>query len=234
MVLDMTQITFKNLKVRADQRIIIDIPEAIINLSNGITALIGPNGSGKTTLLKLIHQLIEPTDGHLSIDVETALVFHDTPLIKASVRTNLTLLQGSHPEITESAIDQVLEQFGLADFRSRVATKLSAGEKQKLCIARAKLLNAPLILLDEPTSNLDPNATEQIEDLIATMSSSGTKFIIATHDLGFVRRIANQVVMMSNGTILENTSANHFFSGSIHPSANHFIKRQLGINPSAT
>ena len=110
MVLDMTQITFKNLKVSADQRIIIDIPEAIINLSNRITALIGPNGSGKTTLLKLIHQLIEPTDGHLSIDVETALVFHDTPLIKASVRTNLTLLQGSHPEITENAIDQVLEK----------------------------------------------------------------------------------------------------------------------------
>lgn len=231
----MNLITLSNIQVIADKRLILDISAAEIDTNHKITALIGPNGSGKTTLLKLIHKLTQADRGAISLAMETALVLHQTPLIKTSVRGNLALLQGTYPHITNEAIDQVLTEFDLAEFSNRIATKLSAGEKQKLCLARAKLLNNPLILLDEPTNNLDPQATEQIENLIFNMAKLGTHFIIATHDIGLVRRITNQVILMSKGSIIEYCSANHLFSSAnIHPLAKEFIHRQLGSSPSVT
>ena len=147
--------------VQDEEKIILDIPYARIRFDQ-MTALIGPNGAGKTTLLKLLHGLIEPNSGSIRFShpaLRKALVLHHTAMIKASARTNLALVQDSDRSISNQAVEQALKQAGLAHLADLPAQKLSAGERQKLCLARALLQSPNLVLLDEPTANLDPNTT---------------------------------------------------------------------------
>lgn len=221
-------LTLKNILIFKDGRDILRIDDANIPTS-GITALIGPNGSGKTTLLKLLHGLIHASTGVIDTGhLRSALVLHHTPLIKGSVRLNLQIIKDAIPNLSNQDIDQVLDEYGLTHLAHQVATKLSAGERQRLSLARAKLQNAELIFLDEPTANLDPNATDQIEALILDMSRKGIGFIVATHDLGQAKRISDKVLLLANGSIAEQNDISNFFN---HPNteiAKSFITRQLG------
>ncbi len=153
--------------VRSNGRIILNIPHAIIP-ADRITACIGPNGAGKTTLLKILDGLIKPDSGSVSpsFATKTALVLHHTPMIKASARTNIALVRDADSKITEADVDRVMQRVGLTELANSPAHKLSAGERQKLCLGRALLQKPNLVLLDEPTANLDPKATEQVEDII--------------------------------------------------------------------
>lgn len=221
-------LTLKNILVSKNGRDILRIEDASIP-SSGITALIGPNGSGKTTLLKLLHGLIQANSGTIDTNqLRSALVLHHTPLIKGSTRLNLQIIKDAIPHLTNQDIDFALEEYGLTHLANQVATKLSAGERQRLSLARAKLQNAQFIFLDEPTANLDPNATDQIETLILEMAKSGIGFIVATHDLGQAKRISDNVLLLANGSIAEQNDISSFFD---HPNtdiAKKFISRELG------
>lgn len=196
----------------------------------GITALVGPNGAGKTTLLRLIHGLIEPSIGRCDRPFtpdESALVFHYTPMLKATVREHLTLLRDTHRSIGDRAIDEALQSVGIAHLANNPAQRLSAGERQKLCFARARLQNPKLVLLDEPTANLDPNASDDVEQMIAALARDGKAVLFASHNMAQVKRLASNLVFMQDGKILEITHPDTFFKNPQTKEGSQFLAREF-------
>lgn len=224
-------ITLHDISVRRESRQILSITAQIT--TTGITAVIGPNGSGKTTLLKLLHGLIEADEGSYSPgfqELGSALVLHHTPLIKASVRSNLAMVKDgpSGSSISESDIDAALASVGLSHLKNQSAIKLSAGERQRLSLARAKLQRPHVILLDEPTANLDPSTTEQVEGIIKNLALDGCGVIFTSHHLGQVQSLSDQVVFLADGQCLEVSNTENFFKHPQSEQAKKFIQRELG------
>ena len=224
-------ITLHDISVRRESREILSITANIP--TTGITAVIGPNGSGKTTLLKLLHGLIEADEGSYSPgfqELGSALVLHHTPLIKASVRSNLAIVKDSPTgsKISESDIDTALASVGLSHLKDQSALKLSAGERQRLSLARARLQKPQVILLDEPTANLDPSTTEQVEAIIKNLALEGCGVIFTSHHLGQVQSLSDQVVFLADGQCLEVSNTENFFKHPQSDQAKKFIHRELG------
>ena len=221
-------IELKNIIVRSNGRTILNIPHAIIP-TDRITACIGPNGAGKTTFLKLLDGLIKPDTGTVtySFKTKTALVLHHTPMIKASAKTNLGVVRDADMSITNGDIDRVIEQVGLGHLASSPAHKLSAGEKQKLCLGRAILQKPNLVLLDEPTANLDPNATEQVEDLIRQLDNQGADIIFSSHQLAQVQRLAEHIIFIDQGEIKEKGPVGPFFASPQTVAAKRYLHQEL-------
>lgn len=224
-------ITLHDISVRRESREILSITANIP--TTGITAVIGPNGSGKTTLLKLLHGLIESDEGTYSPgfqELGSALVLHHTPLIKASVRSNLAIVKDSPTgsKISESDIDTALASVGLSHLKDQSALKLSAGERQRLSLARARLQKPQVILLDEPTANLDPSTTEQVEAIIKNLALEGCGVIFTSHHLGQVQSLSDQVVFLADGQCLEVSNTENFFRHPQSDQAKKFIHRELG------
>lgn len=224
-------ITLHDISVRRESREILSITANIP--TTGITAVIGPNGSGKTTLLKLLHGLIEADEGSYSPgfqELGSALVLHHTPLIKASVRSNLAIVKDSPTgsKISESDIDTALASVGLSHLKDQSALKLSAGERQRLSLARARLQKPQVILLDEPTANLDPSTTEQVEAIIKNLALEGCGVIFTSHHLGQVQSLSDQVVFLADGQCLEVSNTENFFRHPQSDQAKKFIHRELG------
>jgi len=225
-------IEFKDVIVKSDGRIILDIPHAVIP-ADRICACIGPNGAGKTTFLKLIDGLIKPDSGtvaHSSGPIKSSLVLHHTPMIKASARTNIAIVKDSDPSIHSIAIDLVMEQIGLSHLANSPAHKLSAGERQKLCLGRAILQKPHLILLDEPTANLDPNTTEQVEDIIRQFKLQGSDVIFTSHQLAQVQRIAEYIIFIDQGQIKEKGPVGPFFADPQTQAAKRYLHQELLVD----
>ena len=222
-------LTLRNVEVIRDGRIILQSNDLRIPLA-GVTALIGPNGAGKTTLLRLIHGLIEPSLGQcerpFSPD-ESALVFHYTPMLKATVREHLVLLRDTHRTISDQAIDEALQLAGIAHLANNPAQRLSAGERQKLCFARARLQNPKLVLLDEPTANLDPNASDDLEHMIAQLAKDGKAVLFASHNMAQVKRLASNLIFMQDGKILEIAHPDAFFKNPQTKEGSQFLAREF-------
>jgi tungstate transport system ATP-binding protein len=123
--------------------------------------------------------------------------------------------------------NELLERVGLADLAERPARRLSGGEQQRLALARALARDPTVLFLDEPTASLDPAAAKAIEDLIATITASGVKVVMATHNLGEARRIAGDVVLLHRGRVIETGSAATFFAGPQTDQAKRFIAGEL-------
>jgi tungstate transport system ATP-binding protein len=225
-------IEFKGVIVKRDGRIILDIPHAVIP-ADRICACIGPNGAGKTTFLKLIDGLIKPDSGtvtHSSGPIKSSLVLHHTPMIKASARTNIAMVKDSDTSINSIAIDLVMEQIGLSHLANSPAHKLSAGERQKLCLGRAILQKPNLILLDEPTANLDPNTTEQVEEIIRQFKSQGSDVIFTSHQLAQVQRIAEYILFIDQGQIKEKGPVGPFFADPQTQAAKRYLHQELIVD----
>jgi len=221
-------IELKDITVESNGRVILSIPHAIIP-ADRITACVGPNGAGKTTLLKLLDGLIKPDTGTViySFPNKTALVLHHTPLIKASTRTNISMVRDADSAITDAEIQQVIEQAGLGNLASSPAHKLSAGERQKLCLGRAILQKPNLVLLDEPTANLDPNTTEQVEAMIRKFDKQNTDVIFSSHQLAQVQRLAEYVIFIDQGEIKEKGPVGPFFSNPQTQAAKRYLHQEL-------
>ena len=224
-------IELKDITVISNGRTILNIPHAIIP-ADRITACIGPNGAGKTTFLKLIDGLIKPDTGTVSYSFtnKTALVLHHTPMIKASTRTNLTLIKDVDAAITSEEIDQVMDRVGLKELASSPAHKLSAGERQKLCLGRAILQKPNVVLLDEPTANLDPTATEQVENIIRELNQHGSDVIFSSHQLAQVQRLAQYIIFIDKGEIKEKGPVGPFFSNPQTQAAKRYLHQELLID----
>ena len=203
------------------------------------TLMIGPNGSGKTSLLRLCMGLVVPTSGRITwggrIDptpTRRAFVFQRPVMLRRTAAANITyaLAQAGAPRAhrTERAA-ALLERVGLADLAHRPARLLSGGEQQRLALARALARDPELLLLDEPTANLDPAATRAVEDIVTSAAQSGIKIVMASHDLGQVRRLAGEVVFLARGTLCERARANDFLDHPSTPEAQAFLRGDLVI-----
>ena len=216
-------------KVFADGRSIFSANHIEIPM-NGMIALVGPNGAGKTTLLRLIHGLIKPDAGSCVSPFdkhESALVLHYTPMLKASVREHLKLLRDTNIAVSDADIDQALARVGLSHLTNNPAQKLSAGERQKLCFARARLQNPKLVMLDEPTANLDPNASDDVEAMMTQLAQESKVVIFASHNMAQVQRLANTVLFMQDGQILEISTPEQFFKNPQSKEATKFLAREF-------
>ncbi|MBU3554241.1 ATP-binding cassette domain-containing protein [Polynucleobacter sp. UB-Piko-W3] len=232
-MVDMTEqferfIELRDITVKSNGRVILNIQHAIIP-ADRITACIGPNGAGKTTFLKLLDGLIKPDTGTVSYSFanKTALVLHHTPMIKASTKTNLSMVRDADSTITDEAIEEVIEQVGLGELASTPAHKLSAGERQKLCLGRAILQKPNLVLLDEPTANLDPNTTEQVEEMIRQFDVQNTDVIFSSHQLAQVQRLAQYIIFIDHGEIKEKGPVGPFFLNPQTQAAKRYLHQEL-------
>ena len=221
-------IELRDVTVKSNGRVILNIEHAIIP-ADRITACIGPNGAGKTTFLKLLDGLIKPDTGTVSYSFanKTALVLHHTPMIKASTKTNLSMVRDADSTITDEAIEQVIERVGLGRLASSPAHKLSAGERQKLCLARAILQKPNLVLLDEPTANLDPNTTEQVEEMIHQFDAQSMDVIFSSHQLAQVQRLAQYIIFIDHGEIKEKGPVGPFFLNPQSQAAKRYLHQEL-------
>lgn len=205
----------------------------------GITVLIGPNGSGKSLTLRLCHGLLMPTVGTVSWAADQgaiagvkrhAMVFQKPVMLRRSARGNilhaLSAYGLSRAERT-ARCTEALERFGLADLAERPARLMSGGEQQRLAIARAWALSPQVLFLDEPTSQLDPGATRQIEEMLAALRGEGMTLVMATHDMGQARRLADRVLFLHRGRLVEDAAAKTFFAGPVSPEARAFIAGDL-------
>ncbi len=202
------------------------------------TIILGPNGAGKSVLMRLCHGLLEPTSGSIvwhgarNVDVRRrqAMVFQRPVMLRRSALANvvygLQLAGKSRRESTLRAMD-VLEVVGLEHQADRPARVLSGGEQQRLALARAWALGPDVLFLDEPTANLDPASTQDIERIIQAIHASGTKIIMTTHNLGQARRLGDEIVFISNGRLMEHTPIDRFFKEPASSEAAAFIKGEL-------
>jgi tungstate transport system ATP-binding protein len=225
-------IELKDVIVKSDGRTILDIPHALIP-ADRISACIGPNGAGKTTLLKLLDGLIKPDFGTVTYStagIHSSLVLHHTPMIKASARTNLAMVKDSDASIDSIQIDAVIEQIGLSHLATSPAHKLSAGERQKLCLGRAILQKPDLVLLDEPTANLDPNTTEQVEEIIRQFKIQGSNVIFTSHQLAQVQRLAEYIIFIDQGKIKEKGPVGPFFADPQTQAAKRYLHQEMFVD----
>jgi tungstate transport system ATP-binding protein len=189
----------------------------------GISVIMGPNGSGKSLLLRLMHGLIEPTEGAIlwagtpmngQIRRRQAMVFQKPVLLRRTAAANIThalSLRGVGRSERGSRAFEALQLAGLERQAFTPARVLSGGEQQRLCLARALSLDPDILFLDEPTASLDPASTLAIERLLIDAQHRGIKVIVVTHDVGQARRLAQDVVFLHHGRLIEYQSAPRFF-----------------------
>jgi tungstate transport system ATP-binding protein len=205
------------------------------------TIILGPNGAGKSVLMRLCHGLLTPTTGRVNWQQDgvaqrkrrargQAMVFQRPVMLRRSAIANVMYalkLAGIAPTECRLRAEDVIEAVGLANVAQRSARVLSGGEQQRLALARAWALGPEVLFLDEPTANLDPNATRDIENIIGAIHASGTKIIMTTHSLGQARRLGDEILFLSDGRLAERASVDAFFKQPQSPEAISFLRGEL-------
>ncbi len=202
------------------------------------TIVLGPNGAGKSLLLRLCHGLIPASSGSIlwnGMNVREArryqaMVFQHPVSLRRTVAANINYvlsIQGKPRRQRPVLVCGALEQAGLLNLARRPARLLSGGEQQRLALARAWALKPQVLLLDEPTASLDPAATQMVEVFLEQLSETGTKIIMTTHDLGQARRLADEVLFLHRGRLLEHRPAAAFFSAPQSKEATAFLEGHL-------
>jgi tungstate transport system ATP-binding protein len=202
------------------------------------TVILGPNGAGKSVLLRLCHGLLAPTSGRIAWSAperangarKQAMVFQRPVLLRRSALANVAYglkIAGVRATPRDARARAALERVGLTHLADRPARVLSGGEQQRLALARAWALNPEVLFLDEPTANLDPGATHEIESAIQAIHAGGTKIVMVTHNLGQARRIADEIVFLCDGRVAERAAAARFFTSPERPESAAFLKGEL-------
>jgi tungstate transport system ATP-binding protein len=196
-------------------------------------ALVGANGSGKSTLLRTLHGLVRPVVGSFQQDaqVRQTMLFQRPYMLRASVLNNVALglwLKGVPWQQAKEQALQALERVGLADIAGRNAKALSGGQQQRVAMARAWALKPQVLLLDEPTSSLDPTAKREVERLMAEFAEAGMTLIFSSHNLGQVKRLASRVIYLEHGHLVADLPTEAFFNGPLPAAAENFLKGELG------
>jgi tungstate transport system ATP-binding protein len=197
------------------------------------TIILGANGAGKSVLMRLMHGLIAPTSGRVlwsgsDARRKQAMVFQRPVMLRRSALANVTYaLEAAGERDAERAAMEALKEVGLAHLAHRPARVLSGGEQQRLALARAWALHPEVLFLDEPTASLDPSATREIEAVIRAFDASGTKLVMATHNLGQARRLGDEVIFVHQGRLVERAPVESFFKQPASNEATAFIKGEL-------
>ncbi|HEY7382475.1 MAG TPA: phosphate ABC transporter ATP-binding protein [Beijerinckiaceae bacterium] len=200
------------------------------------TVILGPNGAGKSVLMRLCHGLLNPTYGSVAWHGAAngrnrqAMVFQRPVMLRRSAVANIAYglkLAGVSARERELRARDVLEAVDLAGIADRPARVLSGGEQQRLALARAWALGPEVLFLDEPTANLDPGATRDIESLIGQIRAGGTKIVMTTHNLGQAKRLGDEILFLSQGRLVERAPVDRFFTKPASAEAEAFIRGEL-------
>lgn len=225
---------------RYGQRLVLNLPK--LEVARGeILALIGPSGAGKSTLLRLLLFLESPSAGTIRFEgapvpVSPPLVlrrrlgamFQRTILLNRSVRDNVAFglrLRGVRGRARE--IEQLLDRLGLQPLAEVRASTLSGGEAQRVALARALAIDASVLMLDEPTANLDPYNVSLIEDMIREQRARGVTIILATHHIFQARRLADRAVLLLEGNMIEMGSPEAMFTRPQDPRTRAFLSGEM-------
>ena len=234
---DLTPIQFKDLSVILGQKIILDKINCKIK-SNSITAVLGPNGAGKSIFLQTINGLFSVQSGRLTFNLmeinqeirkQQAMVFQNPVLLRRTVIANLQFISNLRNKESNRLLKKILSKVGLEGYEKKPARLLSGGEKQRLSMARALMINPNLLLLDEPTANLDPYSLKLIEDLVLEENSIGKTIIFTTHDMSQAKRLATDVIFLNKGKVLEQTISKTFFKSPKTLEAQKYINGEILI-----
>ncbi|WP_370224759.1 amino acid ABC transporter ATP-binding protein [Cytobacillus sp.] len=212
-----------------------------------VVAIIGPSGSGKSTLLRCINLLEMPTDGRIMISGQNitdkstnimkvrqnvGMVFQHFHLFPhKTVLQNLTYapmkVKGVSKSDAEKAGIELLEKVGLSAKAYEYPNRLSGGQKQRVAIARALAMKPDVMLFDEPTSALDPEMVKEVLDVMKNLAHTGMTMAIVTHEMGFAREVADRVLFLDGGVLVEDSSPKEFFSNPKSERARDFLQKML-------
>jgi tungstate transport system ATP-binding protein len=203
------------------------------------TLIVGPNGAGKTTLLRLCMGLAAPSTGRVTwggradrTPLRRAILFQRPVMLRRTAAANIAyaLAQAGTPHKQRAQrVTALLDRVGLSDLAERPARRLSGGEQQRLALARALARDPEILLLDEPTANLDPAATRSVEEIVLMAAQSGIKIVMASHDLGQVRRLAGDIIFLVRGALCEQGKAGDFLDHPATSEAAAFLRGDLVI-----
>jgi len=198
--------------------------------------VLGANGAGKSVLLRVLHGLLVPSSGEIAWGGdgtrprEQAMVFQRPVMLRRPALANIAYALAvngvAEPERSRRA-RAAIERVGLGHIGRRQARVLSGGEQQRVALARAWALKPRALFLDEPTASLDPAAATEVERVIAEIHAAGTTIVLTTHNLGFARRVADEILFLHQGRLTEQTAATQFFSHPQSPEAGAFLKAEL-------
>jgi tungstate transport system ATP-binding protein len=195
------------------------------------TIILGANGAGKSVLMRLMHGLLAPSTGAIRWQAggrRHAMVFQRPVMLRRSAVANVIYaLELAGLREPDKAAWEALKEVGLTHLAQRPARVLSGGEQQRLALARAWALHPEVLFLDEPTANLDPAATREIEALIRAFDGAGTKIVMSTHNLGQARRLGDEVLFLHQGRLAERSAVDRFFKQPGSAEAEAFIKGEL-------
>jgi tungstate transport system ATP-binding protein len=203
------------------------------------TVILGPNGAGKSVLLRLCHGLLTPSAGRIEWRGagrtpgrmrRQAMVFQRPVMLRRSALGNVTyaLASAGVPRSERVACaERALRAVGLWQAAKRPARVMSGGEQQRLALARAWAIEPEVFFLDEPTANLDPGATREVEEIVERIHAAGTKIVMTTHNLGQARRLADEILFISRGRLIERTPVERFFRTPQTAEAAAFIEGEL-------
>ncbi|PIE58248.1 MAG: glutamine ABC transporter ATP-binding protein [Desulfobulbus propionicus] len=226
--------------------------QALKNVSLNITpgekvVVLGPSGSGKSTLLRTInkletidsgtivvdgHDIMDPEEDINQIRMELGMVFQSFNLFRhLSVLDNLTLAPLKLKKMEKSQARDIalslLDKVGLRDRADHYPIQLSGGQQQRVAIARALAMEPKIMLFDEPTSALDPEMINEVLEVMVTLAKEGMTMLVVTHEMGFAREVADQVVFMDQGTIVEQAAPGVFFENPVHERSKLFLQQIL-------
>ena len=206
----------------------------------GKTVIMGPNGAGKSLLMRICHGLLAPTEGSVrwvgsgatpeTVRRRQAMVFQRPVMLRRSAQGNVRhalSAQGVPRSERRRRADEAIERFGLQSIAHRPARVLSGGEQQRLALARAWALRPEILFMDEPTAALDPAAIRAVEEAMETFHREGTRIVMTTHDLGQARRLADDIVFLVNGRLVERTPAREFLEQPRSHEAAAFVRGEL-------
>jgi polar amino acid transport system ATP-binding protein len=213
-----------------------------------VVVVIGPSGSGKSTFLRCINLLEQPTSGTVMVDEHNMTAMKPKQVTKVrekvgmvfqhfylfphkTVLENLTYAPIKVKELSKNdavrKAEELLNKVGLIDKKDEYPNKLSGGQKQRVAIARALAMDPDYMLFDEPTSALDPEMVKEVLDVIQSLAESGMTMVIVTHEMGFAKQVADKVVFMDDGRILESNTPEAFFSNPSTERAQDFLEKIL-------
>ena len=212
----MSLLEIKNLKKSFGDNVV--LKDISLNVEKGeVLAIIGPSGSGKSTLLRCITDLEEEDSGEINFDGTFGLVFQNFNLFPHhSVMKNITnapirVQKRDKKEVFEHA-RLLLSQMGLEDKEDAYPCELSGGQQQRVSIARALAMNPDILFFDEPTSALDPELTGEILTVIKDLAAQHMTMVIVTHEMAFARNVADTIIFMDEGVIVEEGTPDEVFS----------------------
>lgn len=213
-----------------------------------IVCLIGPSGSGKSTVLRCINGLEKPENGKIYIEGQLydendkenyailkrkmGFVFQHFNLFpNMTVLDNLTLapiqVMKMNKDEAEKVACQYLDRVGLLDKKDEYPNKLSGGQKQRVAIARSLCMNPEIMLFDEPTSALDPEMVIEVLEVMKELANEGMTMVVVTHEMGFAKTVANRVIFLENGQIVEENNSKDFFTQPKTKRAQIFLKKVM-------